>query len=144
MLEKETEKLNLALIRGNKAYEKLNEKINIPGYLAFILHELLLKKKLSQRELVAMSDHPKQSINKGIHLLESKGYLRLVTLEKDNRVKSCRLTPKGQEYAKALLSPVFKIEEQTAQIMGEEKMKQLTSLMQEWNEIILKLLQEES
>lgn len=142
MLEKETERLNRALIRGNKAYEKLNERVNIPGYLAFILHELLLKKKLSQRELVAMSDYPKQSINKGIHLLEGKGYLKLVTLEKDNRVKSCRLTPKGQEYAKSLLEPILKLEEQTAKMMGEEKMQQLITLMQEWNDTFLKLLRQ--
>lgn len=142
-MESKIEQLNSAIIRGSKAYEKWNEKVNLPGYLAFILHELLLKKKLSQRELVALSNYPKQSINKGIHLLEKQGYLYLVQLKNDSRVKSCRLTEEGKKYAYNLLRSLFALEEKTAEIMGVEKMTQLTNLMEEWDDIFLELLKKE-
>ncbi|QNQ82641.1 MarR family transcriptional regulator [Lactobacillus sp. PV037] len=144
MLNQEIEKLNTLIIRASKAYEKWYEKVNLPGYLIFILHELLLKKKLSQRELVALSSYPKQSINKGIHLLKEQGYLYLVPLKKDSRVKSCRLTEEGEKYAEKLLEPLLDLESKTAQIMGVKKMEQLTSLMEEWRNIFLKLLKDES
>ena len=65
----ETEKLNFAIIRDSKAYEEWDRQQGMPAYLTIILYELLLRKRLTQKDLVYLSDLPKQSINKGIHRL---------------------------------------------------------------------------
>ena len=64
-----TEKLNFAIIRGGKAYAEWDRQHGMPSYLTIILYELLMRQRLTQKDLVNLSDLPKQSINKGIHRL---------------------------------------------------------------------------
>ena len=123
----ETEKLNFAIIRGSKAYEEWDRQQGMPAYLTIILYELLLRKRLTQKDLVYLSDLPKQSINKGIHRLLEKDYLKLTIDPDDNRVKYCQLTE-------------FEIENKVAQKMGAQKMKQLVALNEEWSETFWKFL----
>ncbi|MBD5430274.1 helix-turn-helix domain-containing protein [Lactobacillus sp.] len=138
----DTEELNLAIIRGNKAYDYWSEKANLSNYLSVILYELLIRPKLSQKELTKLSDLPKQSINKGIHLLYEQGFINLTPSEKDNRVKYCELTAEGKDYAKRVMTPLMELEEKTAEKMGKEKMEQLTLLMTEWSDTFWKLMKE--
>ena len=65
----ETEKLNLSIIHGSRAYSQWEQDHDLPDYLVVIMYELLIRGKLTQRELVNLSDLPKQSINKGIKIL---------------------------------------------------------------------------
>ncbi|MBP2057540.1 DNA-binding MarR family transcriptional regulator [Lactobacillus colini] len=139
-----TKKLNLAIIRGNKAYDYWAEKANLSNYLSVILYELLIRSKLSQKELIKLTDLPKQSINKGIHLLYEQGYISLTTSERDNRVKFCELTKDGQDYAREVMKPLIELEERVADRMGKEKMKQLTFLMTEWSDTFWKLMKEQA
>ena len=87
-----TEKLNFAIIRGGKAYAEWDRQHGMPSYLTVILYELLMRQRLTQKDLVNLSDLPKQSINKGIHRLLEKDYLELTIDPEDNRVKYCQLT----------------------------------------------------
>ncbi|WP_236692233.1 MarR family transcriptional regulator [Lactobacillus psittaci] len=64
----------------------------LPTYLSVILYELFYHKHLSQKELVEQSGIPKQSINKGIKLLQEKNYLAFRDVKGDRRVKECYLT----------------------------------------------------
>ena len=110
-----TEKLNFAIIRGGKAYAEWDRQHGMPSYLTVILYELLMRQRLTQKDLVNLSDLPKQSINKGIHRLLEKDYLELTIDPEDNRVKYCQLTASGKEYAKKKMTPLFEIEKQIAQ-----------------------------
>lgn len=141
-MQDNTEIMNLAIINGNKAYEKYNHLYDITDYLSVILYELLLQKKLTQNELVKLSDLPKQSINKGIHFLEQKGYLKLKVDQQDKRKKVCELTESGLKYAKKKIDPLIEIEQKVSQKMGTEKMKQLASLSKEWSDTFWEFLLE--
>lgn len=103
----DTEKLNFAIIRGSKAYEEWDRRQNMPTYLTIILYELLMRQKLTQKDLVNLSDLPKQSINKGIHRLLEKDYLELTVDPDDNRVKYCQLTDIGKKYAQEKMASLF-------------------------------------
>lgn len=138
----DTKELNLAMIRGIKAYDYWSEKAKLSNYLSVILHELLLRPKLTQRELIKLSDLPKQTINKGVRILHEKGYIVLIPSEKDNRVKFCELTEAGRQYATEVMKPLMEIEEKTAKKLGKEKMKQLTLLMVEWSDTFWKVMKE--
>lgn len=117
----ETEKLNFAIIRGSKAYEEWDRQQGMPNYLTIILYELLMRQKLTQKDLVSLSDLPKQSINKGIHRLLEQNYLELTIDPDDNRVKYCQLTASGKKYAKEKMASLFEIEKEVAQKNGLEK-----------------------
>ena len=137
-----TEKLNMAMIKGGKAYDEWNKLNDIPDYLSVIFYELLMRKKVTQKQLVELTDLPKQSINKGIKILQNKDYLVMSIDEHDKRKRFCELTPIGQAYAKEKMQSLFELEEKTAQKMGMKKMKQFLALNEEWNSIFWNLLKE--
>ena len=99
-----------------------------------------MRQRLTQKDLVNLSDLPKQSINKGIHRLLEQDYLELTIDPEDNRVKYCQLTASGKKYAKKKMAPLFEIEKQIAQKMGAQKMKQLVALNEEWSDTFWELL----
>lgn len=73
-----TEKLNISLSRGSQYYSEWNQKNGLTDYLSLIMYELLIRKRLTQKELAELGDLPKQSINKGIKILKDQGYLELI------------------------------------------------------------------
>lgn len=121
----ETEKLNLSIIHGSRAYSQWEQDHDLPDYLVVIMYELLIRGKLTQRELVNLSDLPKQSINKGIKILRDHDHITMTVDPSDKRVRFCQLTEAGRKYAYDRLRPLFELEEKTAQAMGTDKMKLL-------------------
>lgn len=139
----ETEKLNLSIIHGSRAYSQWEQDHDLPDYLVVIMYELLIRGKLTQRELVNLSDLPKQSINKGIKILRDHDHITMTVDPSDKRVRFCQLTEAGRKYAYARLCPLFELEEKTAQAMGTDKMKLLAKLSEEWSTTFWHFLSEE-
>ena len=129
----ETEKLNLSIIHGSRAYSQWEQDHDLPDYLVVIMYELLIRGKLTQRELVNLSDLPKQSINKGIKILRDHDHITMTVDPSDKRVRFCQLTEAGRKYAYDRLRPLVELEEKTAQAMGTDKMKLLAKLSEEWS-----------
>lgn len=139
----ETEKLNLSIIHGSRAYSQWEQDHDLPDYLVVIMYELLIRGKLTQRELVNLSDLPKQSINKGIKILRDHDHITMTVNPSDKRVRFCQLTEAGRKYAYDRLRPLFELEEKTAQAMGTDKMKLLAKLSEEWSTTFWHFLSEE-
>lgn len=139
----ETEKLNLSIIHGSRAYSQWEQDHDLPDYLVVIMYELLIRGKLTQRELVNLSDLPKQSINKGIKILRDHDHITMTVDPSDKRVRFCQLTEAGRTYAYDRLRPLFELEEKTAQAMGTDKMKLLAKLSEEWSTTFWHFLSEE-
>ena len=143
MKNSETEKLNLSIIHGSRAYSQWEQDHDLPDYLVVIMYELLIRGKLTQRELVNLSDLPKQSINKGIKILRDHDHITMTVDPSDKRVRFCQLTEAGRKYAYDRLRPLFELEEKTAQAMGTDKMKLLAKLSEEWSTTFWHFLSEE-
>lgn len=139
----ETEKLNLSIIHGSRAYSQWEQDHDLPDYLVVIMYELLIRGKLTQRELVNLSDLPKQSINKGNKILRDHDHITMTVDPSDKRVRFCQLTEAGRKYAYDRLRPLFELEEKTAQAMGTDKMKLLAKLSEEWSTTFWHFLSEE-
>lgn len=139
----ETEKLNLSIIHGSRAYSQWEQDHDLPDYLVVIMYELLIRGKLTQRELVNLSDLPKQSINKGIKILRDHDHITMTVDPSDKRVRFCQLTEAERKYAYDRLRPLFELEEKTAQAMGTDKMKLLAKLSEEWSTTFWHFLSEE-
>lgn len=139
----ETEKLNLSIIHGSRAYSQWEQDHDLPDHLVVIMYELLIRGKLTQRELVNLSDLPKQSINKGIKILRDHDHITMTVDPSDKRVRFCQLTEAGRKYAYDRLRPLFELEEKTAQAMGTDKMKLLAKLSEEWSTTFWHFLSEE-
>ncbi|EFQ43391.1 hypothetical protein LBKG_02250 [Lactobacillus crispatus CTV-05] len=103
----------------------------------------MIRGKLTQRELVNLSDLPKQSINKGIKILRDHDHITMTVDPSDKQVRFCQLTEAGRKYAYDRLRPLFELEEKTAQAMGTDKMKLLAKLSEEWSTTFWHFLSEE-
>ena len=139
----ETEKLNLSIIHGSRAYSQWEQDHDLPDYLVVIMYELLIRGKLTQRELVNLSDLPKQSINKVTKIVHDHDHITMTDDPSDKRVRFCQLTEAGRKYAYDRLRPLFELEEKTAQAMGTDKMKLLAKLSEEWSTTFWHFLSEE-
>ena len=139
----ESEKFNIDIVHGNRSYQQWDLDHELSDYLSVILYELLLRKKLTQKQLVGLTDLPKQSINKGIKILHDSGYLIMSVDPQDKRVRFCELTADGNKYAKQKMQSLFKLEERTAQKLGSEKMQLLTDLLTEWGNTFWDFFNEE-
>ncbi|KWX61222.1 transcriptional regulator [Lactobacillus crispatus] len=131
------------MIHGSRAYSQWEQDHDLPDYLVVIMYELLIRGKLTQRELVNLSDLPKQSINKGIKILRDHDHITMTVDPSDKRVRFCQLTEAGRKYAYDRLRPLFELEEKTAQAMGTDKMKLLAKLSEEWSTTFWHFLSEE-
>ncbi|WP_230955226.1 MarR family winged helix-turn-helix transcriptional regulator, partial [Lactobacillus crispatus] len=136
-------RVNLSIIHGSRAYSQWEQDHDLPDYLVVIMYELLIRGKLTQRELVNLSDLPKQSINKGIKILRDHDHITMTVDPSDKRVRFCQLTEAGRKYAYDRLRPLFELEEKTAQAMGTDKMKLLAKLSEEWSTTFWHFLSEE-
>ena len=114
----ETEKLNLSIIHGSRAYSQWEQDHDLPDYLVVIMYELLIRGKLTQRELVNLSDLPKQSINEGIKILRDHDHITMTVDPSDKRVRFCQLTEAGRKYAYDRLRPLFELEEKNGSSHG--------------------------
>ena len=138
-----TEQLNMSMVKGSKLYQEWDKRNQLSGYLTVILYELILRGKLTQKELVDLSGMPKQSINKGIRILQEKEYLQMAVDQKDKRIKFCELTESGKLYAQKKIQPLFELENKTAEKMGIKKMEMLLNLSDEWNDTFSHFLKEQ-
>lgn len=139
----EIDRLNRAISYGWKGYTTWSCQNGLTEYMMVILYSLLDNDHLSQHQLVEDSGYPKQSINKGIKKLAALGYLQMVPSPSDRRVRICRLTNSGQQFANAKLAPLLWIEKRAVQKMGKDKFEQLTKLNEEWSQLFWSYLGEE-
>lgn len=140
---KMTEKINMAIINSGRAYQAWDMDNGLPTYLSVILYELFYHKRLSQKELVERSGIPKQSINKGIKLLQEKDYLICEYNGGDRRVKECYLTKAGLDYAKIKVGPLFDLEDEIIYKMGVKRVEKLTELLEEYSHTLWELVKED-
>ena len=58
--------------------------------------------------------------------LRTEGLVELRAVELDRREKTVCLTQKGKQYATEILSPLHKLEQRVFDIMGAERVKEMT------------------
>ena len=95
-----TEDLNLGVISMSQGYHYWSQLHGLTDYLTNILYELLTHDQMTLTDITKRSNLPKQTLSKGIHQLLDQGYLVQDDDPTDSRIKWCKLTESGKEYAK--------------------------------------------
>ena len=76
----------------------------------------------------AIADHaglPKQTVNTVVRALRDEGYVTLSPASGDRREKNASLTPAGQTYARALLEPLYALEDAVFARMGDTRVQEM-------------------
>lgn len=75
----------------------------------------------------------KQTVSAVVRTLKAEGLVSLCAGESDHREKKVYLTQKGTLYASEILSPLHTLEQRVFDIMGAERMKQMTDAITLFN-----------
>lgn len=75
----------------------------------------------------------KQTVSTVMRALKAEGLVSLRAGESDHREKKVCLTQKGTRYAAEVLSPLHTLEQRVFDIMGAERMKQMTDAITLFN-----------
>ncbi|MDO4912881.1 MAG: MarR family winged helix-turn-helix transcriptional regulator [Lactobacillus sp.] len=126
--------LSMSITNSYKLYNKFHKIHDLKPYVSVILYRLHWLKKMTIKELCHQTSMPKQSISKGIHLLQAQGYLKLEQDPADNRVYYVWLTSAGEKYAQEKIGDMVEIEQAVAKDLGDENIAELSKLMQAWNQ----------
>lgn len=110
----------------NSVYEKWSLKHGLTLYEMQVYYVLLQKKeeRITQKELCEILDAPKTSVNSMIKKQIQQGYVELCVNEKNKREKIVKLTQDGMVFAKQLILPLFKMEEEAISMLDMNKIEQ--------------------
>lgn len=75
----------------------------------------------------------KQTVSTVMRTLKAEGLVSLRAGESDHREKKVYLTQKGTLYASEILTPLHTLEQRVFDIMGAERMKQMTNAIALFN-----------
>ena len=65
------------------------------------------------------------TVNKAYAVLRDEGYVMLSPASGDRREKNASLTPAGQTYARALLEPLYALEDAVFARMGDARVQEM-------------------
>ena len=95
-------------------------------YRLFVLYALHAHEPVTQKEIADSTGLSKQTVSTVMRRLKAEGLVELRVGEENRREKTVCLTQKGKQYAADVLSPLHKLERQVLDIMGAERVKQMT------------------
>lgn len=95
-------------------------------YHLFVLYALNAHEPITQKGIVDYTGLSKQTVSTVMRSLKKEGYVILCAGKADRREKNVQLTEKGKSYADEILSPLYLLEQKVFDIIGTERMKQLS------------------
>lgn len=95
-------------------------------YRLFVLYALCAHEPVTQKEIADSTGLSKQTVSTVMRALKAEGLVTLRAGETDRREKNVCLTEKGMQYADEILSPLHELEHRVFDIMGAERVKQMT------------------
>lgn len=95
-------------------------------YRLLVLYALNAHEPITQKEIADCTGLSKQTVSTVMRSLREEEYVLLSTGESDRREKKVRLTPKGKKYANEVLTPLYRLEQRVFDVMGAERMKQMS------------------
>lgn len=95
------------------------------NYRLFVLYVLDNHPGATQKAIADHAGLPKQTVNTVVRALRDEGYVTLSPASGDRREKNASLTPAGQTYARALLEPLYALEDAVFARMGDARVQEM-------------------
>lgn len=102
-------------------------------YRLFVLYAIDAHEPVTQKNIAETTGLSKQTVSTVMRALRSEGLVTLDAGGTDRREKYVRLTPDGRRYADALLAPLHQLEQRVCDILGAERIQQLTDVITLFN-----------
>ena len=102
-------------------------------YRVIVLYAIEAHAPITQKDIADYTGLSKQTVSTVMRALKAEGLVSLHAGESDRREKKVCLTQKGTRYASEVLSPLHTLEQRVFDIMGAERMKQMTDAITLFN-----------
>ena len=102
-------------------------------YRVIVLYAIEAHAPITQKDIADYTGLSKQTVSTVMRALKEEGLVSLQAGESDRREKKVCLTQKGTLHAAEILSPLHTLEQRVFDIMGTERMKQMTDAITLFN-----------
>ena len=122
---------------------RLNNALEINGYLFKVLHALLVSEIHTQKDIMQRYEMPKQTINNVILSLQKQGFIQALPSPNDKREKIINLTPSGESYAQEIIAKYVAFEKKVYQKLGAQKLGRLIEIFKDFEVAFSQTLEQE-
>ena len=113
-------------------------------YRLFVLYALYAHEPVTQKEIADSTGLSKQTVSTVMRALKAEELVVLRAGETDRREKSVHLTQKGKNYAAEILLPLHKLEQRVFDMMGADRVKQMTDTIALFNLVFEKEMERQA
>lgn len=110
-------------------YEDYARKVGISYNSLYILNAIYQAENCTQKQICKKTLLPKQTVNNVITSFFKSGYIELIELPENRRIKTIHLTEKGREYADSLIPHIKSADRFAMEALTEEQQDMLLNLM---------------
>lgn len=110
-------------------YEDYARKAGISYNTLYILNAIQQTEHCTQKLICEKTLLPKQTVNNVTTALYKSGYIELLELPENRRIKTIHLTEKGTEYANTLIPHIHDADRKAMETLTEEEQDTLLQLM---------------
>ena len=110
-------------------YEDYARKSGISYNSLYILNAIQQNENCTQKLICEKTLLPKQTVNNVISAFYKSGYIELLELPENRRIKTIHLTEKGMEYADTLIPRIHQADQRAMQTLTEEQQDTLLRLI---------------
>lgn len=141
-IQKLHDQVNQAIIRCRSVYSMWAKKNKVSYNRMLVLYTIREYGFCTQKRVCDSYLLPPQTVNHVITEMRKEGILE-ISLEKScGKEKALVLTKSGEEYSEKLLYSLSIMEERTAQRLGMDKIKRMTELFVEYDQVMEEVLEE--
>lgn len=134
--------VNQAIIKFRSVYSAWSKNHGISYNEMLILYTIRDNGFCTQKQICDSYLLPKQTIHNVISTMCKNGLLCESSENSAGRRKAFTFTDKGKVYAASLVDSIGKLEEKAVMTMGEEKVRQMTALVCEYDGFLMMALEE--
>ena len=125
--------INHAIIKFRGVYAAWSKKHKISYNEMLVFYTIRNNGFCTQKQLCDSYLLPRQTMNHVFAGLCADGIIEASAEYSDGREKAFVLTDSGQTYAEPLIDSLNRVEEKAIQLMGAERIKAMTELVQEFD-----------
>lgn len=142
-IQKLHDQVNQAIIRCRRVYSMWAKENNVSYNRMLVLYTIREYGFCTQKQVCDSYLLPRQTINHVIAEMKKEGILEINKEKCTGKEKAFVLTKSGEEYSEKLLHSLSLMEERAVKQLGEERIRTMTKLFMEYDQVLEDSLEEE-
>ena len=142
-IQKLHDQVNQAIIRCRRVYSMWAKENNVSYNRMLVLYTIREYGFCTQKQVCDSYLLPRQTINHVIAEMKKEGILEINKEKCIGKEKAFVLTKSGEEYSEKLLHSLSLMEERAVEQLGEERIRTMTKLFMEYDQVLEDSLEEE-